>query len=407
MSGPIYGKLECYTNTGYMHTIAQEVFKGLYDFFVYLETQSVVSIVSSYRGDSGTGFDYWDGANQLRSNAWFLAKWLTNTSTPSNPSYAGPRTNCMYMFFQFFRGDQSALGAAGNGSPALLYGTTQSGNTCGIGTHLAIGVGGTGDSDPWNGTLALGTGAKGTPVWKDPSGGGTGHFVFPRSNSGTAGNGTGGAGSFITDQQNLCPVWFRSGFNTTQCRYHFIADYDSFLMLSDNNDNIFYPFYQGIYTPRAGLTTSYPYIQFNMPLPVNMGTGNIYGSYAGNATYEGGIAYYTYPPLAEVRGMVLSRMDEALGFSGSQIQPNRLFASNTYDEMPILVGVYDYFAGYAGAIPFFREVQNVANLEQTADLKKLIVGTAAVSSIKLIVPWNSGVSPGSGLTRAGTTGVFP
>lgn len=401
MSGPFFGKIECFSNPGSKEGVAQEFFKNIYDFMVYLETQNVVTIRARYNGDgAGTGTDYHDGANPFKSNAFILVEWRTASTSPANPSYAGPRTQPFYSLIQFWRGDQSALGGT-NGAPALSNGAASSGGVAGLAMQMAVGVGG--DLNPWNGTLVLGSAAKGNPVWKDPGSGGTGHFVFPRSNS-PALAGTGGTAAHITSQQNMSQFFLRTGADGAAQRTHLIADYDGFLTLYDRNDNVFFASYHGIYTPRAGLTTSYPYLlMVPSAIPLSMGSGNIYGGYSGNEAQQGGIAYNTFS-LPEVRGMMLARYDEVLT---NAMQPNRMFASNTFDEMPISVGPFDYYGGYAGVIPMFREVTNVNNLEQSTDLKKLIIGNNTVTANKLIVPWNNAVAPGSGLLRTGTTAVFP
>lgn len=402
MAGQVYGKIECSSLVGGAdpeQKYAQEIFKGLYDFLAYLESQNVVTIRSSYFGDTGSGTGYHDEANPFKTNAWVLAEWRTSTTSPANPTYAGTRSQPFYIFAQFARADEGAFASAGSGSPVLFKGGNIASGEAGVGIQMAVGVGG--DLNPWNGTLAAGTGAKGNPVWKVPASGGTGVYVFPRSNSGSGAT----AGSHVASRQNLVGLYNPALSNGTANRYHFIADHDGLLILiDDGGDNVFGLHYSGVYAPRPGLTGVAPFIQINSTsLPLSTGTGTLYGDYTGTSSLNGGIAF-NGAGTPEVRSLVLSRLDEML--SGSEIQPNRLFATPTYDEMPLLCGVRDVVSGWAGTIDLFREIQNVANQERNPAGTKLIVGDNFTSSVKAIIPWNSAVTPLSGSTRGGTTGAF-
>jgi len=408
MSGPFYGKVECRSNTGTQYTNAQEVFKAVYDFFTFLESQNVVTIITRWNGDgAGTGTDYHDGGAPFKTHAFFVVEWRTASTSPANGSYAGPRTQPFYTLVQFARSDQGAAYNSGtNGLPASIFGVIQgTGLSSGsgvVGIQMAVGVGG--DFNPWNGTINLGAAAKGDPVWKNPASGGTGRFVFPRSNQPLAVVGTGASTpSHVTSQQNQVQLFYRA-FDGTAVRYHMVADYDGFSFHWDYNNSLYAFNYHGIYTPRAGLTPTYPYVMLQGQGALGMGTGNIYGDYAGtNSTIQGGIAVETYG--TDVRGIILGRIDEVLSTTA---QPNRWFSPATYDEMPILMGPYDYHGGLAGSLPWIREVANIANLDTSSDARKIVLGnTATVSTPKIIVPWNNTVTHGSGVTREGTTGAFP
>jgi hypothetical protein len=407
MSGPFFGKLECLASSVSQYTNAQEVFKNLYDFFVFLQTQNVVSIVAIWNGDGvGTGSDFHDGGFPFKTHAFFLVSWLTGSGFPNNPLYVGAggtRTQPFYSLFQLYRDDQGgAYNSGTNGLPALIFGTNGSGlgsSPAGVGTQMAVGVGG--DFNPWNGTIN----SKGSPVWKNP-GLGTGRFVFPRSNTPHAVAGTGATPSHTTIQQNQAALYARNS-DATGSRYHMIADYDGFAYIQDYGSNLLFGVhYQGIFIPRAGLTHPYPYVMLsgnvaNLP----MGTGNLYGDYTGVSNIlQGGIAFPTYGN--EVRTMILSRNDEALSTLN---QPNRWISPATWDEMPIQVGPYDYYSGLSGTLPWIREVSNIGNLDQSADLKKCIFAAVnTVATSKIIVPWHNAVTPGSGLSRAGTAAAqFP
>lgn len=409
MAGALYGYVDCYANTGNVNNNAQEIFKNIYDFFVFLETQNVVTIRARYNGDSGTGVDFWDGGNPFRTHAFFLVEWRTGATSPANGSYAGTRNEPFYLLVQFYRADQvSPFTGAGGGLPGLFFGSSAGGlsSTAGVGFQMAVGVGG--DLNPWNGTLVLGGAAKGTPVWKNPTGG-TGRFVFPRSNTSNVVSGTGATPTHGTNQQNLCPGWYRSS-GGTPTRYHMFADHDGFSFHPDGaaGANLYGSFYSGVYLPRAGITNNYPYVMLQengVSSQIPMGTSSLYGDYLGsNSNIQGGLAFPPYGP--EVRGMNLARIDEFA--TGSLIQPNKLFSPSTHDEMPITLGVADYFGGLAGSLLWLREVQNVTNLETSSDQRRIVLGSnATVTNQKLTTPWNNTVTHGANTTRLGTMAALP
>lgn len=404
MSGQLYGKVECYSNPGGSEPemrIAQEIFKGLYDFLMYLETQDVVVLRARYNGDSASGTDYHDGVSPFRTNAWFLFEWLTSTTSPTNPAYAGTRTEPFFIFVQFARGDQGIFAASGSGSPVTFKGSNISTGSAAIGMQMAVGVGGT--LNPWNGTLgtfgspaSFGGQTKGTPVWTNPPSGGTGLYAFPKANS---------VGNYSTNRQALLPIYDANLANDTPNRYHFLADHDGLMVLIDSaNTNQYTVAYSGVYSPRSGAPSTPPYIQLvHTGGTLQSGLGGIYGDIAGSSTLNGGIAFNGVTATTQVRGFMLSRLDEMLA---TTFQPNRWFGPPAYDEIPPTVGVQDLYGGVAGAITFFREVKNVTNLERNTAGTKLIVGSSTTSDHKIIVPWNSAVTPLSGLTRVGTEGAI-
>lgn len=403
MAGQLYGKVECYSNPGGADPemrISQEIFKGLYDFLMYLETEGVVALRARYNGDTATGTDYHDGVNPFRTNAWYLFEWLTDTTTPTNPTYAGSRAEPFYIFVQFARGDQGTFAVSGSGSPVMWKNSNISGASAAIGMQMAVGVGGT--KNPWNGTQgtygspgSFGTQTKGTPVWTAPPSGGTGLYVFPKANS---------TGTHSTNRQALLPIYDANLANDTPNRYHFMADHDGLLILIDQgNTNQYTVAYSGVYTPKAGFTTSPPYVQFVNSSGTLSAGPSVYGDSNGSSATNGGIAFDGAAGTPQVRSVMFSRLDEILS---TTLQPNRWFGSPAYDEIPPVIGVQDLYGGPAGAITFFREVKNVINLERNTAGNKLIVGSATVADPKVIVPWNSAVTPLSGVTRAGTQGTI-
>ena len=403
MSGQLYGRVECYSNPGGADPemrISQEIFKGLYEFLLYLETEGVTALRARYNGDTATGVDYHDGVNPFRTNAWYLFEWLTDTTTPANPAYAGTRTEPFFIFVQFARGDQGVFASSGSGSPVVFKNGNISGGVAAIGMQMAVGVGGT--LNPWNGTSGtfgspgtFGTQTKGTPVWVNPPSGGTGLYVFPKANS---------TGTYSTNRQALLPIYEANLANDTPNRYHFMADHDGLLILIDqSNTNQYTVAYSGVYEPKAGFATSPPYIQFSHTSGTLSTSPTVYGDSNGSNISNGGIAFVGATGTPQVRSVMFSRLDEILS---TTLQPNRWFGSPAYDEIPPIVGVQDLYGGPAGAMTFFREVKNVINLERNTAGDKLVVGSSTVSDPKVIVPWNSSVVPLSGVTRVGTQGTI-
>lgn len=405
MAGTVYGKLECFSNPGSAtprYLTSQEIFKGLYDFMVYLESQNIVTLRARFAGVGATAAstDYWDGANPFTANAWFLYEWRTATTTPANPSYAGTRTFPWYLLVQFGRADQATT-ITGNAAPATYSGlATLSSNDCFVGFSSAIGAGG--DFQAWNGTLgtfgnpsSFGNQAKGTPVWKVPGSGGVDVFVFPRSNN--------PGGTHATNRQNLTELYYQSSA-VTQCRFSFMADHDSILGLVDESNNGNYQFvYMGEYTPRSGLNPAYPFVHLSSSLPITSGAQ--IGVTTGIGLNQMGVIYDS--GLTVNRGVKLGMVGRVDEVFTATVQPSTLTGSNVYDEMQLTMGVNEFFQGYMGDISFFREVYNTTNLETNTAGSKLIVGTPTVASIKIVVPWKTGLTPGSGATRDGTTSALP
>jgi hypothetical protein len=404
MSGQAYAKVECfswYTGTN-VYQNAQEFFKGLYDFLVYLETQGVVTLRARYAGvgaTSAAAVGYWDEPDPFTSNAWYLFEWRTDSTTPANSSYTGVRNEPFYILVQWVQYNNTW--SAGNSNPGLCQGVPNNNqNENWVAIQMGVGIGG--DKMPWNGTLgtygtpsSFGSQAKGNPVWDVPTGG-DGLYVFPRSNN--------SGGAHNTAKQNMNLV-YTTAYNSTPARYHFLADHDGLLFLVDDANNVNYHFcYTGSYKRRDNLTSQDPYVMMGGLTVAMVGSATYFGGIAGTSNDNGGIAFSTYGNY-EVRNLKTSYLDEFMGYNGNQMQPNRLFSVPTYDDMPCLIGVAEYYDGCAGEIDFFRVIQNSANLEFNLDKSKIIIGTPTVTNYKLLVPWISSVNPLSGAYRNGVTGA--
>ena len=400
MAGTVRGKIECFSSpasgTPYIH-VCQELFKNLYDFMVTLESADVVTIRARYDGIGATApaTNYWDLASPFLPGAWFLVEWRTSSTTPSNPSYAGTRTYPFYMLFQYV--SQAATQTNPSG-PIFIRGANTSSNTAAVAVAMAVGYGGT--QDPWTGTLgtfgnpsSFGTQSKSTPVWAIPSGGTEVH-VFPRSNN-TVGPVLGaGVGAHTTDKQNMTEMLYIGNASPSN-RYHFLADHDGLLTLADySNNNLYNMSYSGVYTPRPSLPLTTNLVQFQGVLPY---TTSPYGTVAGTGLTNGGILTSD-----GVQGVALSRLDELYAVA---YQPNRMFASPTHDEFAPTIGSSETNRGaFLGYIDLFREVFNTGNGDtNTGGTRAIFGGSATAGTTKVIVPWNAGTVPFSGLTRAGVS----
>jgi len=402
MGGTLRGKIDCYSNSGSQYTNPQAVFKGLYDF---LKSHPNMTEIARHGGSGGSAsnINYYDEANPFNHQAWYVFRMndATLESGAANPTgYSGPRTFPWYIYVQFSRGD---VGQDWNASPANpSYYEAQTGtywNAGIVGVQFCIPVGtiaGTSEA-PWNGGGTLGTNTKGSPVWRTTAGtptGFQGSFVFPRSNS--------PGGSHSSARQNCSNIVNINGYGGP-VRYSFIADDDSLVILTNVGDdaNTWTMNYFGLYTPRTGLTINYPmvYLQWTLPLAVG---NTVYGSTGG--AYPGGGIPLNAVATDGVRQVIISRYNE---FFNQYSSPNKMFATEKYDEFRIPVIVYESptFFGYAGDIDFIREVYNWSPNDMTTGRLRAAWGTNTPFGIKLTTPWNGVTSPRSTFTRAGVT--FP
>src|SRR5687768_3165624 len=99
MSGTIVGKVDCKL-TAITANGQQEFFKTIYDFMQQMVTAGHCTRIALQHGASGTGTDYFDGANPFGENAfgvwrfngspqfYLLLQWAFSASfgtTPGNP----------------------------------------------------------------------------------------------------------------------------------------------------------------------------------------------------------------------------------------------------------------------------------------------------------------------------------
>jgi len=421
VSGLIRGRVECVVpgiavNLAWQVN-AQACFKVLYDFFTSHPNYSLVAsyygvtsplVFNSPTGGSGTGTGFWDEAHSFGFNAFFVVRAKATAARPFD----------VYHLFQW--GGPTNYGApsfgSSTGTTALIMGNNgSSGQAAYLGHQAAIGIGGTGGSalspgngNPWKGTTnANGTDTKpaSTSIWGAPAGGGTGVIVFPRSCDSNW-------GSFRTQAQNCGQIMNWAGASGQQTRWHVVADDDSFVIAIDFSDQGLYCMsYSGIYQPRTSISVAYPYLVIDTAdaLPFVYTAESIYGDVAGTATRQGGIVQALTGSVAGLQ------LDHYSSFATDvNFWPNRQFATPTFDQLDVPVGIYEpspggSYSGMLGQIDFFREMYNVPTNAVSTDYSRIFVGGTAVATTKYAIPWDSQnkTVPRSGYQRQGVSFVGP
>lgn len=375
MAGPIHGSLEHYfAGTGLGTGSNNVAFVNIYRFLNNNTGSLGIRRIAYNTGSTPTGasntrdMNYFDEANPAGGNAW-ACFYFSSASIPFN------------ILIQTANG--LTFGNA-PGSPGLYRGTT---TTAGVGIAFAQRADG---GDCWNGSSGSnGYDTKGTPVWNART---SSMALYPRSNDGIRG------GSHATSKQNTIGIGV--GANT-DFRMSLVADYDNFCWVHDATADVSYETIMfGIYTPISGISPDIPYFcMTSAGLPITVTT---YGDLAGTSTTNGGISY---PNLALSGTCILG--NDRYGttfFSNVYAAPNRAFATPRYDEHPILLGINESpnQVGIMGqAYEFFREVYNIATHDTNGDGSRAAFGNTTLANIKLTIPWDPGVVPGSGLTRTG------
>jgi hypothetical protein len=410
VSGFVRGKIECLLYTpGNNLTITQNAFKVIYDFFASHPNYTITALQYGSTGGpatsgAGTGTGFHDQPNSFGYHAFFVARANATSARPYD----------VYHLFQWCGSVNQGGGTFGSspGNPGLVNGSTSpiDNNHTYIGYACAIGIGGTGGSalspsngSPWKGTTnANGADTKGTVVWGAPAGGGTGVIMFPRSNNGEY-------GSHRQLTQNTGGIASYGNTIGGPSRYSMVGDDDSFIITIDGSDNGNYTLnYSGLFTPRNGLTMTYPYcsvFSYNN-LPWTVTAESVYGDVAGTSAQQGGIVS---PLTASVYGM---QLDHYASFAtDTNFWPNHAFSSPTFDELDIPIGIYESAptnrSGLMGQLDFVRELYNVQTNGVKSDFSRIFVGSTTLQDRKYSVPWDTQnrTVPRSGDARNGITFV--
>lgn len=367
MAGTVVGLVDIRGGTGGQSAAAnnQELFVAIYNFL-----NSKYTRIASNFGASGTGFDFFDGANPAGENAFAVFR-ANSASVPFN------------ILLQW--ADVSAFGTS-PGNPGLLQGSTGDG----VGIMAAFREDGT---NPWaGGTANAGADAKAATVW---SAGTSTLHVLGRSNT------TGG--THATNKENTHLLLDNSGTGTF-LRVHCVGDDDGFMILSDNaDDGSYQACYIGAYTPRSGLTVTYPLCMVINPNGFAFwGTtsSTTFGSTTGNTSAEGGMVGAI--PSDDTRGLSLNY---SLPSFETAFQPNGQAATPELDASDIGIMQREVHAGLAGFLPsaLVTAVFNVSNHEVNAAGTRAYMATTTVAALKWSIPWGGGSPPGTATSRDGVS----
>jgi hypothetical protein len=374
MSGTVLGRVDCVVTTP--PNGDQETFINCKQFFDALVVAGYGVIYASNYGDTGgtpgTGWDFHDGANPAKENAWFVFEWALSASRPGGGADLGK----VYTLVQW--ASDSVFGSA-PGNPGKISGADANG----IAFQTVFLEDGT---SPWGGTSAAnGADTKGATVW---SGAGGLHVLDKSCASG---------GSFAANRENMLAAF--SGVGATGGRVHFLADEDNFLMLWDYNNLGQYAFYYaGLYSPHSHVTVSYPMIAIchNAILPLQI--SNVYGTTTGTGTREGAMMSSDSAGPAEA-AFSFDRLQSILGIAAQQPNPQSATQFDETDLCPYFTDLPMY--GWPGKVNFIREAYNVATHEANAALTRASFGSNVTASIKITAPWGSVSPPGTGVSRTG------
>lgn len=399
MAGPIHGLLECFQQ-GIVSTTgsAQSLFVNCFNFLNTNTGTLGVRLIAYNTGTNIAGFPAGPrgmgmyppfSTNPAGTDAWACFGFLS----ASKP---------WYIHFQLAAG--ANLGAADNaGKPALV--DNGASFSQGIAFSFAQMTNG---GNPWNGTSgSLGTGSagtdtKGTPVWINNSGSNVVAY-YPRSNDPVRGGANG------TNHENMIGVAVASN---AAYRAHFVADYDNFLVATDTGADGSYDNFLlfGAYTPLSGFSNpsvDLPYFcLFSNVIP--WANSTTFGPFGGG-TVGGGVTY----PQVSVSGtctMMTERLAATTGlFQDPLSQPNKMYPVQRWDELPILLGAYEFnstdmhvICGQLGQhFEFVREVYNIPTHDTSMNGQRAVIGAIATKAQKITIPWASGTVPGSGFSMGG------
>jgi len=376
------------TYSGSGQNMTQEVFKRLYD---ALQAHPNWTLIALNYGDSGTGTDYHDGANPFGENAFMVYRWAVSAA----------RAYTVEMLIQWSYGSNS-LETHPDAAPARIKGSLGStGPNIGVAFCIARDTNG-GDESGWNGTTnADGTDTKGTPVWEHSAGGSL--QIYPRSNN--------AGGNYATNRENMMELYQDSSGGWTQDhRWSCVFDDDNifFRIRADSSGFTKQVMGAGIYTPMSGTSSPLdrPFFAFDATGSGSSGDGFIeeeqYGSLAGNAGQEGGVA-------APGNGNVLNAtFEKSTYFLNTLKQPNPHYAPATqYDSFDFRIGSDDSDGGPQGFLGwvndgFFLTTIERPNESVRADLSMLVSTADDVGTAEgLETPWDGATTPGSTATRDG------
>lgn len=372
MAGTIKGSIDHQLGDGLIAPpdTNQMAFKVIYDFFaVTMAGAGHCTLIANNYGASGTGTDFFDGANPFGENAWAVFRF-GSSATP------------FYILVQW--ADAASIGTS-PGNPGSGYATD------GVYFQMALREDG---GNPWNGgTAAAGADAKGTPVWT--AGGSTLHVIDRSCAAG---------GSYATNKERLLGFFDVSGAYTA--RLHMIGDADGFFMLGDDDgdgNTEMYAF-MGKYEVRTGLTAPYPYVALvesgfsHGIMPSGSASGSIWGSTADNTDRHGGVL------VGAAEGVTQASLGHSAPWTDDTIyQPNGLLATPELDVSKVALFQRGVNSGLCGFLPIglLGVVRNVSGNATNAANTAAYVCDMTTANYKYRIPWDGGSPPGTLTSRTG------
>lgn len=384
----------------------QTMMWSLYNFFTSL-TASVpqlgLSVIAwqkgnntSYTGGGTTGQNRFDQPAYFGSNSFFVVRF----ASASNPF------EILFQLRTFTNqggGNAAFFFGASPGNPGLLEGLTFQAGTQTDQYLLAWAVSMRLDgSRSWNGTTASnGADTKGTPVWTGSID--NGFFLFPRNNSPKQG----GIG---TNRENCMWLVRPSAQATAPCRWHIYCDTDSFFFTHDFSDDGTYERfnYFGPYTPLSSANTMPPYLC----LTDNAFSSNRFYGFGPNlnpidtTNYpNGGVIH----PVASGSGTMVMVMG-ANNTYGAPMFPANIYGGTSPKifNANFTVGVRDdgltNSSGYCGTLNNIFLSIGMGNNNVSGSFAAFGSSNTA-NTLKYIVPWPTGVLPGTNVIAFANTTV--
>lgn len=383
MAGTYKGSIEHYVDSSLAATGSiQALFKATFDLLSNAGDIGVQRLaystgsVPSGTPVNGAGTGYYDAAAPFGNNAWACFRFLSATKGAFDVliQYTGTAT------FGTLPGAPGRVGGTTNAAFGFSAACKSDGTTA------------------WGGTTNNnGADTKGSIVWVSGS---TKMAVYPRSNA--------IGGSFVTNKQDM--VYVAVGVSNSPVKFNILIDNSTLYFTYDEGSSVLtstYDFtYFGPYTAMSGTTPTASYVCIGgrgMSAGSNTTAGTTFGTTAGTTVAaDGGISH---PYYGDVKIGIFDRLTSLFATTSAQQQPSMANESPQYTAMPIVVGMSETSASYGmcGMIhEFIQEVYNV-NIHDTNSTKtKAVLGGAyTFASVKHLVPWHSGTTPGTGRTRNG------
>lgn len=368
MAGSLIGSVDHFFSEGVSESKIN-IFAALYYFFERMVSAGTATRIALQYGDGSSGPGYSGDITSFGTGA-FACYRMNRATTGGSPIYI-----LIQVHTSTFGDDP--------GAPALIIGTTTSGN------GIAAAVRTDGES-PWNGTTANnGTDSKGDPVWVTGSNGNG--LVFPCSN--------GVSGSHVTSKENMMAIPTNAG--SSNIRYHILGDEDSVALFYDTNDDGSYGFtYVGQFFPISGSRHA---TEADALIAMSTNDASIddftaYGTYTGTGNDQGGVA--TGPGTDSTHPFQIARLPSITEGKRGNIYSDG--AGRVEPELNLaVVSNQLHVSGILGQIEFIRETnKNIAGESVNSDSTRAVFAGTSTTTAKTTAPWGA-INPPRSLNLSG------